>query len=144
VSGEVATPISPIPPERASGEIRRKGTAVVTTLIGSVCALTFAVRPHNSRMLAVSFKAVSLIRKFLVVCKYSVFDQKALQKGIFFKLREISHNEQLPRKISSFQKTLTDHKRLYFNNIVKLFLFFKKSLSEEFFHIRLITNMLWL
>jgi len=78
------------------------------------------------------------------VCKYSVFDQKALQKGIFFKLREISHNEQLPLKISSFQKTLTDHKRLYFNNIVKLFLFFKKSLSEEFFHIRLITNMLWL
>jgi len=32
-SGEVATPKSPIPPARASGEILKKGTAVVTTLI---------------------------------------------------------------------------------------------------------------
>jgi hypothetical protein len=36
----VATPTSPIPPERASGEILKKGTAVVTTFIGSLCAFT--------------------------------------------------------------------------------------------------------
>ena len=29
-------PTSPIPPDRASGEMRRKGTAVVTILIGAV------------------------------------------------------------------------------------------------------------
>jgi hypothetical protein len=64
-SGEVATPISPIPPERASGEIRRKGTAEVTTLIGSDWAFTLAERPQKSRIPAVSFSAVGLIRKFL-------------------------------------------------------------------------------
>ena len=34
-SEEVARERSPIPPARASGEIRKKGTAVVTTFIGS-------------------------------------------------------------------------------------------------------------
>jgi hypothetical protein len=38
-SGEVASPRSPIPPDLASGEIRRNGTAVVTTLIGSGCVV---------------------------------------------------------------------------------------------------------
>ena len=34
-SGEIATPTSPIPPERESGVIFRKGTAVVITLLFS-------------------------------------------------------------------------------------------------------------
>jgi hypothetical protein len=64
----VATPSSPIPPERASGEIRRKGTAVVTTLIGSaVWAFTAEDRPQKSTKPAVSFKAVGLITKFLIM-----------------------------------------------------------------------------
>jgi hypothetical protein len=66
-SGEVAKPISPIPPERASGEIRRKGTAVVTTLIGVTWAFTADVKAQKSRITAVSFKAVSLISKFLIM-----------------------------------------------------------------------------
>ena len=67
-SGEVATPISPIPPERASGEIRRNGTAVVTTLIeGAVWAFTVDDNPQKSSSPAVSFKAVGLIRKFLIM-----------------------------------------------------------------------------
>src|SRR5512146_645490 len=36
-SGLVATPTSPIPPARASGPIRKNGTAVVTTLIDWLC-----------------------------------------------------------------------------------------------------------
>src|SRR5690606_13568410 len=34
-SAVVAMPVSPMPPARASGEMRRKGTEVVTTLRGS-------------------------------------------------------------------------------------------------------------
>jgi hypothetical protein len=51
-----------MPPARASGDIRKKGTAVVTTLIGSTdgCAVTIPENTHKSRM-AVSFKAVVLI-----------------------------------------------------------------------------------
>jgi hypothetical protein len=64
-SGEVAMPTSPMPPERASGEIRRKGTAVVTTLILSTWAFVADVKPQKSRIPAVSFKAVGLISKFL-------------------------------------------------------------------------------
>jgi hypothetical protein len=37
-SALVAMPASPIPPARASGEILKKGTAVVTMFIGSDCA----------------------------------------------------------------------------------------------------------
>jgi hypothetical protein len=36
-SAEVAIPKSPIPPARASGDIRNMGTAVVTTLMDWVC-----------------------------------------------------------------------------------------------------------
>src|SRR6266436_1755751 len=45
-SGESASPASPIAPERASGAMRRKGTAVLITLVlpssesAKVCALT--------------------------------------------------------------------------------------------------------
>jgi hypothetical protein len=54
---------SPIPPERASGEMRRKGTAVVTTLIGSI---SWALRdcsliPRKRVIAKVTFKAVDLI-----------------------------------------------------------------------------------
>jgi hypothetical protein len=38
-SGEVAIATSPIPPARASGEIRKNGTAVDTMLIESACAI---------------------------------------------------------------------------------------------------------
>jgi hypothetical protein len=55
---------SPIPPDRASGEIRKKGTAVVTTLIGrAVWAFTDKTLTHN-RVIEVSFKAVDLIELF--------------------------------------------------------------------------------
>jgi hypothetical protein len=37
-SGVVAIDISPIPPARASGEIRKNGTAVDTILMEPVCA----------------------------------------------------------------------------------------------------------
>src|SRR6185503_14762799 len=67
-SGEVATPISPIPPERASGEIRKKGTAVVTTLILSTpWACTVDDKPQIKRIPAVNFKAVDLIRNCLIM-----------------------------------------------------------------------------
>jgi len=59
-SGEVAIPKSPIPPARASGEIRRNGTAVVTTLIRLTWALENSERAHKSKR-TVSFKAVDFI-----------------------------------------------------------------------------------
>ena len=42
-------PTSPIPPERASGEILKNGTAVVTTLIefAELCALTTNALPTS-------------------------------------------------------------------------------------------------
>ncbi len=54
-SGRVAMPTSPIPPERASGEILKKGTAVVTTLIRFVWAATENAHPIST-VNAVSFK----------------------------------------------------------------------------------------
>ena len=42
-SGEVAMAASPIPPARASGEIRKNGTAVDTILIESACAFAFVL-----------------------------------------------------------------------------------------------------
>jgi hypothetical protein len=41
-------PVSPIPPARASGDILKKGTAVVTTFILSpLCAMVIAGRPMS-------------------------------------------------------------------------------------------------
>jgi hypothetical protein len=59
----VATPRSPIPPARASGEILKKGTADVTTLIVSVCAFK-EFRDANRRTVAVSCKVFLFIRIF--------------------------------------------------------------------------------
>jgi hypothetical protein len=52
-SGDVATPLSPIPPARASGAIIRKGTAVVMVLIWprseSLNELAASERPARTR-----------------------------------------------------------------------------------------------
>ena len=42
-SAEVAMATSPIPPARASGEIRKNGTAVDTMLIESACAIALVL-----------------------------------------------------------------------------------------------------
>jgi hypothetical protein len=44
----VATPTSAIPPDLASGEILKKGTAVVTIFTGLVCAEASSVAPYNN------------------------------------------------------------------------------------------------
>src|SRR5687767_1601028 len=65
-SGDVATPKSPIPPARASGEIRKKGTAVVTTLIGCVWFWAFTdIAPTNRNIPTVSFKFFRFILELL-------------------------------------------------------------------------------
>jgi hypothetical protein len=75
-SGAVARPTSPIPPERASGEIRRKGTAVVTTFNLSCAFNTAGIKPQKSRIAAVSLIAVGLIIiVFKIGCKYMGFDK---------------------------------------------------------------------
>jgi hypothetical protein len=57
-SAGVATPASPIPPARASGEILKKGTAVVTTLIVSAdCALD-DIAPNKRNNEAVSLEVI--------------------------------------------------------------------------------------
>jgi hypothetical protein len=43
-SGIVAIDRSPIPPARASGEMRKKGTAVLTILMESVCAFSLGLK----------------------------------------------------------------------------------------------------
>jgi hypothetical protein len=61
-SGEVAIAKSPIPPARASGEIRKNGTAVVTTLILLEPWATKEETPHSMMAtIAVNFKAVDFI-----------------------------------------------------------------------------------
>src|SRR5687767_10782217 len=71
-SGLVATPISPIPPERASGEIRKKGTAVVTTLISPAEFWAFVTGkiPQKNKIPAVSFLAIGLIRMYFYKLKF--------------------------------------------------------------------------
>lgn len=65
-SGEVANAKSPMPAARASAEIRKKGTAVVTTFIGSTSwDLEAGTIPHKIRSEAVSLIAVGLISKGL-------------------------------------------------------------------------------
>ena len=61
-SGAVAIPTSPIPPVRASGAIRKNGTAVVTTLIGCVWALDTVIAPPSNITKAVSFKVTFFMR----------------------------------------------------------------------------------
>ncbi len=62
-SGAVAIPTSPIPPERASGEILKKGTADVTTFILLSCANT--VEAHAIiKARAASFKVAFFIRMY--------------------------------------------------------------------------------
>ena len=49
-SAEVAIPTSPIPPLRASGDILKKGTAVVTTLmVFACCAFKTWVAPNINK-----------------------------------------------------------------------------------------------
>ena len=61
-SGLVASDRSPIPPARASGEILKKGTAVVTTLMGwADCAKTEEVEVVINRIKAASRTTVDLI-----------------------------------------------------------------------------------
>src|SRR6185436_2252129 len=65
-SGVVAIARSPIPAARASGEMRKNGTAVVTTLIGStVWVLAVSAIPARMRIATVSLNAVGLISKSL-------------------------------------------------------------------------------
>jgi hypothetical protein len=61
-SADVARPRSPIPPERASGEILKKGTAVVTTLIVGSWAFKTVKLPQKNKTPAVSFKTFGRIR----------------------------------------------------------------------------------
>src|SRR5688572_27786529 len=76
-SGDVATPRSPIPPARASGEIRRKGTAEVTTFNLS-CAFKAVTKPHENTSIAVSFRAVGLIndKSLVLILKNPWFGPK--------------------------------------------------------------------
>src|SRR5687768_13724449 len=65
-SGDVATAKSPIPPVRASGAIRKKGTAVVTTFIDCVFwDLMVSASPVKMRIVTVSLNAIGLISKCL-------------------------------------------------------------------------------
>ena len=65
-SGEVANARSPIPAARASGDILKKGTAVVTTLIDpSLWAMVVWAIPERMRIIAVSLNTVGLISKSL-------------------------------------------------------------------------------
>ena len=61
-SGEVAMARSPIPPVRASGEILRKGTAVVTTFNLSDCPNAAPVHSDINKIPKPSLEAVDLIR----------------------------------------------------------------------------------
>src|SRR5436190_17686024 len=80
-SGEVATARSPIPAARASGEMRKKGTAVVTTLIGSTLwALVVWTIPIRMMIAAVSLNAVGLISKSLCYCKYKAILKNTVRK----------------------------------------------------------------
>ena len=88
-SGDVAIPASPIPPLRASGVIRKNGTADVTTLILLLWALDTEIAPPSKTTKVVSFKVTLFMRfvlswlgrltsisvKFMVVlcCKNSSF-----------------------------------------------------------------------
>jgi len=59
-----------MPPVLASGEILKKGTAVVTTFIQLVqldWAYAFIVKTDKSKMAAISFTAVDLISKNLII-----------------------------------------------------------------------------
>ena len=65
-SGAVAMPASPIPPLRASGEIRKNGTAEVTTLMGSALfwAWVAVIEPPSNITKAVSFKVACFMRLY--------------------------------------------------------------------------------
>jgi hypothetical protein len=63
-SGAVAIPASPIPPLRASGVIRKNGTADVTTLI-LLWALATVIAPPSKTTKVVSFK-VTLFMRFVL------------------------------------------------------------------------------
>ena len=57
-SGEVAMATSPIPPARASGEIRKNGTAVDTMFIESACAIAVVLMVVVAIITQKSFMAV--------------------------------------------------------------------------------------
>ena len=71
----MATERSPIPPVLASGEILKKGTAVVTTFnLFVCCADTIVAKKNTNTLPKLSFEAVDLIiSEFKLVRKYSGF-----------------------------------------------------------------------
>jgi len=63
-----------MPPVLASGEILKKGTAVVTTFNLFVCAHTIVAKKRTNTVPKLSFEAVDLIiSEFKLVRKYSGF-----------------------------------------------------------------------
>ena len=92
-SGEVAMPTSPIAPARASGEMRRKGTAVVIvfTLPSIVCAdAPIDARPVN-KLMPISAKRFAIRIFFcLKVCKGSFL--KAAKAG-WLQSRSVSRSQ---------------------------------------------------
>jgi hypothetical protein len=76
-----------MPPVLASGEILKKGTAVVTTFIFS-CANTVVVK-EKSRIPKLNFRAVDLIAKSLKLeRKYSGFKKFVLKYWIRRNIKE--------------------------------------------------------
>jgi hypothetical protein len=67
-SGDVAIERSPIPPVLASGEILKKGTAVVTTFNLLDCANNVIERTKKNTIPKLSFRAVDLISKSFYWC----------------------------------------------------------------------------
>jgi hypothetical protein len=78
-----------MPPARASGEILKKGTAVVTTLIlSAVCAVVFEKKEPEKNRTATAFNVDCLIKSmiWLTNCK---------NKGIFQSAKFIEPHEKL-------------------------------------------------
>ena len=86
-SGDVATERSPIPPVLASGEMRKKGTAVVTTFNFSDCAEAVTANSDKRKIPEQSFIAVDLISKILIWCA-NIAALKVYLKILGFTIKE--------------------------------------------------------